>query len=212
MPLQINRSLRLDSDQYLAQTQTKDLIVLHHTVGGTARSTFEWWQTGDPKRIATAYIIDRDGTIYEVFDHRHWAAHLGLKGLPKDHERRSIGIELASEGGLRMSNGKLYCFDKISPRTEFRDRFFDCGFVWRGYQYFDAYSDEQIASTCQLVNHLCETFGIARRTPAKHTDFDPALYTFRGIIGHHHVRGDKSDLHPGFDWSMLSQQCRLETV
>lgn len=102
MPMQVDQSMRLTPDQYIPERQEKDLVVLHHTVGGTARSTFEWWQTGDrEQRVATAYIIDRDGIIYEVFDPAHWAYHLGLKGAAGAHDKRSIGIELASEGGLR---------------------------------------------------------------------------------------------------------------
>ncbi len=44
--------------------------MLHHTAGGSARSTFNYWN-GNATRIATAYIVERDGTIFEVFDPRH---------------------------------------------------------------------------------------------------------------------------------------------
>ena len=54
-------------------------------------------RNGNPNRIATAYIVERDGTIFEVFDPRHWAFHLGLKGSQGQVDRRSIGIEIASE-------------------------------------------------------------------------------------------------------------------
>lgn len=70
--------LRLPVDQYFNETPKKDLIVLHHTVGGSAKSTFDYWRT-DPEHIGTAYIVERDGTIYEVFSPECWAYHLGLK-------------------------------------------------------------------------------------------------------------------------------------
>lgn len=99
--MNISKELRLTSDQYFQQGFTKTQVYLHHTVGGSAKSTFAYWQ-GNADRIATAYIIERDGTIYEVFDPMHWAWHLGLKTASNGQaNKQSIGIELASEGALR---------------------------------------------------------------------------------------------------------------
>ncbi len=75
--LNINRTIRLENKDYIASETQKDLIVLHHTVGGTAKSTIEYWKT-DPNRIATAYVIERNGEVFEVFDPKYWAFHLGL--------------------------------------------------------------------------------------------------------------------------------------
>ena len=50
----------------------------------------------DPARIATAYLVDTDGAIYEVFDPAFWAFHLGLQGTKGKHDKRSIGIEIAT--------------------------------------------------------------------------------------------------------------------
>jgi hypothetical protein len=49
MELDIKRTMRLIEDQYKSEEYDKNLIVLHHTVGGTALSTFNWWQKYDPK-------------------------------------------------------------------------------------------------------------------------------------------------------------------
>lgn len=99
--LQISNLFTLTPDQYLHDVVTKTQIVLHHTVGGTAESTFNYWQDS-PDRIGTAYLIDRDGTPYEVFDPHYWAFHLGLRTANnRVANQRSIGIEIASEGALR---------------------------------------------------------------------------------------------------------------
>jgi peptidoglycan hydrolase-like protein with peptidoglycan-binding domain len=201
----VDRSLRLSDAQYLQEEYPKDLIVLHHTAGGSARSTFNWWQEGDPKRIATAYIVERDGTILEVFDPRFWAFHLGLPGTGGRVDRRSIGIELASEGWLEEGAGGLLAFGR-----PFAGEVYDHGSEWRGQRYFAAYTPDQTASVIALVDHLCELFAVPRRTPADSLAFDPALFDFRGIVGHHHVRADKTDLHPGFRWESLIEEARLE--
>src|SRR5437868_10376792 len=67
--MHISTDLRLPATEFFNAAQTKDLIVLHHTVGGSAKSTFDYWRT-DPQHIGTAYIVERDGTIFEVFPDR----------------------------------------------------------------------------------------------------------------------------------------------
>jgi N-acetyl-anhydromuramyl-L-alanine amidase AmpD len=91
--LTFDTSLRLTDDQYYKEETAKNLIVLHHTVGGSAKSTFDYWQ-GNPEHIAVSYIVERDGTIYEVFDPKYWAHHVGSKD-PRNIavNKRSIGIE-----------------------------------------------------------------------------------------------------------------------
>lgn len=209
--MEVNRSVRLEAKDYIESEIPKDLIILHHTVGGTAKSTIDYWKS-DPQRIATAFVIERDGEIFEVFDPKYWAFHLGLKGTNGAVDKRSIGIEIASEGGLTQRDGKLYCFDKISDRTIFTQEYYDHGMSWRGYRFFDAYSDDQIAAVIELMNQLCEQFKIPRKSPANHFDADEGYESFTGILGHHHLRADKSDVHPGFPWQRVVEECGLELI
>ncbi len=209
--MQINRENRLEDKDYILTETQKDLIVLHHTVGGSALSTINYWRT-DPNRIATAYVIERNGEIYEVFDPKYWAFHLGLKGAGGEVDKRSIGIEIASEGGLIQREEKLYCFNVVSDRTLFTQKFYDHGAPWRGYRFFDAYSDDQISSVIELINLLCDQFKTPRSTPANHFDANDAYRQFKGILGHHHLRPDKSDIHPGFPWETVIEGCGLELI
>ena len=86
----------------------KSGIALHHTVSDDARSAVRWWRAdktanGTPRHVGTAYVIDTDGTVFELFDPAGWAFHLGLRwpgGQRVVFEQRFIGIELASAGGL----------------------------------------------------------------------------------------------------------------
>ena len=186
----INRTLRLTDEQYYKVETPKTNICLHHTVGGSAKSTFNYWQsTAD--HIATAYIIERDGTIYEVFDPKYWAHHLGLKMANNTlYNKRTIGIELASEGALRSGdelNEKLgqakfdpkylYAFDiDVSPFKNAKKLYhllddgkkyfdmLDLGLgAFRGYRWFDAYDEPQVVATIELVKYLCEQFNISKQ-------------------------------------------------
>ncbi|HEX7119183.1 MAG TPA: hypothetical protein VF212_10360 [Longimicrobiales bacterium] len=38
-----DRTLRLPEGEYFAGPFAKSGIALHHTVGGSAKSTFQWW-------------------------------------------------------------------------------------------------------------------------------------------------------------------------
>lgn len=207
--MQFNRSLRLPQGEFYPGPVRKDLIVLHHTAGGSAASTFTWWTT-DPRRIATAYLIERDGTVFEVFPPDAWAFHLGLKGT-RTVDRRSIGIEIASEGGLFCRGEKFYAFDRLTEKTVYTGEVYDHGAVWRKqYRCFAAYTARQIEAVCALVSDLCERFTVPRQTPRGPAVADAQRWRgYSGILSHSHLRADKTDVHPGFPWARLIEHCEL---
>ncbi len=221
MPITINKSLRLSSDQYIHSKTNKTGICIHHTVGGSAKSTFNWW-VKDQRRVATAYIIGRDGEIFEVFDPEYWAFQFGLKSTNEwtnderyTFESRFIGIELASEGGLTESDGELYAYDKISDRTR-KDpsEAFDYGALYRGYRFFDKYETEQKDSLIELMKDLFDKFGISKKVPSdKLAYYGKKVKDFEGVIGHTMVRKDKSDPAPDMDmWQRIISECGLTEV
>ena len=113
MALKIDHSLRFPDGEYFPAKRKKTGIAIHHTVGGTAFSTFDYWlkdrnRSGNRRMVGTAYIIDRDGTIYQVFEPFAWAYQFGLKwnaAKQTKFEQRFIGIEHESPSTLRVSNG-----------------------------------------------------------------------------------------------------------
>lgn len=193
-------SLRLPAGQFVADPQPKDLLVLHHTAGGSAASSFRWWRD-TPERIATAYIIGRDGTVFECFDPSHWAWHLGT-GITA-LERRSIGIELANWGPLTKKDGRFlnWAGREIAP-----DAVYSHDAAWRGHRHFEAYPEAQIEAALQLAVHLVERFGMDPDVaPGQWGTPDTSRFRkFRGVIAHHHVRHDKTDISPAFPWDRLT--------
>jgi N-acetyl-anhydromuramyl-L-alanine amidase AmpD len=202
-PLVINRVHRLPADQFYQESYPKKQIYIHHTVGGSAVSSINYW-IQQPEKVGTAYLIDRDGTIYEVFDPRYWAHHLGLKHRRNTElNQRSIGIELASEGALiRGLDKSLTAFD---GRKIHRDSYIDNQVPWRGYQYFDQYEPAQIKSLYNLVKHLCEQHSVPKRCieQKESTIYDEKFFDFNGVLGHCNVRSDKTDPHPRFRFDHL---------
>lgn len=218
MPLKIDQNLALPANEIFPAQQAKTGICLHHTVGGTAASSINHWKT-DNAHVGTAYMIGRDGTVFEIFDPKAWAFQFGLKGWSTPDrfafEKRFIGIEIASEGGLTESEGNLYCFDRVSTRTRFaRTRAFDSGADFRGYRYFAQYKKAQVDSVIALVNHLCDTLEIKRQIPKNYLKFHGQdLKNFEGVIGHIHVRTDKTDPIPDNQfWERVINGCGLARV
>lgn len=193
----------LPLDDYFQEACEKRLVVLHHTVGASVESSMRYWDA-DPRKVATAFVIERDGTIYQTFPAKMWAYHIGLGN--RDLEMGSIGIELASEGGLTERNGLLYKFGIVGPRTQYTGQVYDHGKEWRGFRYFAAYTEDQVKSAISLALFLCDEFGIEPHPSLDHATYDPSAIHDHGITSHAVLRRDKSDLHPGFPWQLLIEE------
>lgn len=185
------KQIPLKSDQYYPTAQKKTHIFLHHTAGGSAASSMAYWAS-TPDHIATPYVIDRDGTIFECFDPKFWAYHLGVKGQSW-LEKVSIGIEICSYGQLQPNTaGELLTYTK---RPIPKDRAVKCDF--RGFQWYEAYTPEQIAALRKLLPYLLERFKITPQADCKNFwEWQDPSKLPPGIYSHTTVRKDKFDIFP----------------
>jgi len=220
--IDINRTYLLKDGQYVQVESKKTKICIHHTVGGTAKSTIDYWNS-TPDRVAVSYVIERDGTIYEAFDPKYWAYGLGLKPeeciVPDKYsipvasiEKSTIGIELASEGALIYNDDKLHNFrlGNIYKGTGY----IKLDKVWRGYQYFDQYEPAMLNSLYGLIDYLMVKFPtIERKVLSTYNTIDVSKFeTFSGVFGHYHIRTTKTDPHLQFSWEDVSNRCKLIKV
>jgi len=187
----------LQNGQYIGEKFTKKSLFLHHTAGTTAEGAISWWDR-TPERIGTAYVIDRDGTIYECFDPNYWAFHLGDSRADRMLDKMSIGIELVSAGPLR--DGMFYPLwpNKASGRAIPESEITKVAF--RGEKEWHSYSDAQLLSLGQLIVKLKKAFPtleLPSRLPDLHKH-DPSISKElkHGLWSHANVRKDKTDLFP----------------
>lgn len=205
---------RLLPSKYNPTAQAKERIVLHFTAGTTVSGAFATFAS-NKDRVATPYIVDRDGTVYELFDPDCWAWSLGLQGLAKQErqqiEKTCIAIELVNVGPL-VRRGEKLCW--WPPHNQFTTEYCSasdhelwepCG-KWRGYEAFATYTQPQIDATAELVEQLCRRFNIPKQIPPPNRRMAADVEHFRrwrGICSHQNFRADKSDIGPAFDWERL---------
>ncbi len=160
--------------RYNKEVTSKKQIVLHHTVSGDGITgdlrTWENWRT-----VATAIIMDRDGTINQLFSSKYWAHH--LKAGDSNLDKHSIGIELDNWGGLYKGDGNLKQFGKRRDGSPNMVRTIKGAFYatygnevhcpittypngFRGYNYFESYTDAQIRTTGELLRLWNQRYNI----------------------------------------------------
>lgn len=205
--LDINKIIQVDfpEDQYYKEETEKKQIVLHHTVGSTASGAISWWlQSID--RVATAILIEKNGSIFQTLSSKFWAHHLGTHAANNIAlNKASIGVEIVNWGGLIEYNDAWYIpkWDDVLkrevPNMKMKPianvQLYPNGF--RDYYGFEKYTDAQIESVRQLLVFWNERYGI----PLDYNEdmfnvSQEALSGKPGVWTHVSYRYDKSDCHP----------------
>jgi len=195
--------LAYPSRKYFKTAHPKTQIVLHHTVSGKGvKGDIAHW-IKSKFNMGTCVIIERDGTINQIFSSKYWAYHLGVKastykrvGVPyKRWDMTSIGIELDSYGGLKKDANGLW--RTVYGNLVDQDNVQEYPDGYRGFYAFEKYTPEQIEKTRQLLVFWCDRYDIPRTyyTNMWVTNSD-ALSGKPGIWSHTSFRFDKSDVHP----------------
>ncbi len=210
--LDISKIIQYDlpENQYHRVEFPKKQIVVHHTASGpSAEGVINYWKS-DPLRIATPFVIDGDGDIYQCFSSKYYAAHIGvsassIKALgfadfgtrcDKLH-KASIGIEICNWGGLtKDAKGRWVSYaGVVIPECDIE--FYPEGF--RGYHAYQKYTTKQINATKDLLEYLCNKYSIEKGFKmGNFTVSKQAIGGDNGIWTHCNYRpaSDKQDLHP----------------
>jgi len=209
----IVKSEKMADVEYVKVAIPKKQIVLHHTVSSSSKSTINYFQEDKGKsKIAVAYVIDKDGTVFQLFEPEYWAWHIG-KGSTIDNNKQSIGIEIVNEGQLIKRNDLDYYWwydSKLYPqgRVKYTGKPFDLGYVWRGFQYFASYTDKQVESVQQLLDYLTDKFNIKRNFTGNF-NYLKSYLDYEGVVMHVNLRPDKTDLSPAWDLNKVFSEPRV---
>lgn len=223
--LDLKEIIQLDfpQDQYIREEQPKSQIVLHHSAGwDNARGMFAGWKA-DKQRVATCLGLVDDGTLYQAFPSKYWAYHVNImsKGNP-DYlrkiglgkyanmatytaiEKRTIGIEVCNWGQLHPLDGKYHTWasSAINPKyskeiTVPENKVVEYPEKFRGFQFYEKYTDRELESLWRLLRYWCDRYGISKTYHHEMWDVaEGALDGSMGITAHVSFRFDKFDIHP----------------
>ena len=199
--------VQFPDSQFVKEETEKTQIVLHHTASGPGiDGDLAWWRK-TPERVATHFIIDRAGQIYQLFDLKYWGWHLGLSNKDfssmgctyRNLDKTSVGIEIDCWGHLQKApDGKCYptgMIGKARPVTDIQE--YCPSNKWRGNTMFERYTNAQVTALKDLLHDLCAQLNIPK---TYHIDMwgasTNALKGTPGIWTHASYRKDKSDCHP----------------
>lgn len=199
--------VQFPENQFIKEETVKTQIVLHHTASGPGvDGDLAWWRK-TPERVATHFIIDRAGQIYQLFDLKYWAWHLGLSNKDftsmgctyRNLDKTSVGIELDCWGHLKKSADGLFyptgMEGKARPVTDVHE--YCSSNKWRGHTLYEKYTAAQISALKDLLHELCSQLSIPKKYNLDMWGASVnALKGTPGIWTHASYRKDKSDCHP----------------
>lgn len=203
-----------DASFFYHREEEKKRIVLHFTAGqvvGDIRTL-----STKNNKVSTQYILDRDGTVYEMFPNpKFWSYHLGPDAIGgnKTLSKSSVGIEISSWGPLRedgkgglvtWEGGHWYC------DLEEEDAYIKLEQPYREAKYMAALTPQQYDSLIVVLRHLTKTLDIPVifLPPGKRDKLfssPAAARNFAGIACHTNFRlfGKWDFCEEGFDWERV---------
>lgn len=207
----------MPANQWINEVTPKSQIFLHHTAGNNdPYAVIDYWNS-TAETVGTAFIIGRhptkrndgktwkDGDILQCFPSAKWSWHLGgvkalnaPPGSKTAHElnSQSIGIECANWGPLtKTADGKFKAWSGTLVPPEHVATLEQ---PFKGFLYYEKYTDAQIESLRKLLIYLCDRYRIDKKYRGDEI-FALNSACFKGVNGiytHNSCRTAKWDVYP----------------
>jgi N-acetylmuramoyl-L-alanine amidase len=194
---------------YVKEATPKRKIVLHFTVGSIEGDITSLINQARGT-VSVAYVIARDGTIYNLFPDECYSHHLGYTATNngmKREDKCTIGIELSNYGPLIRKDDELRSiYDTVYCTIADKDAYTKVAF--RGYDYFATFTDAQYKSLKDLLKLLTAKHNVPYQFVEEKNRYkilDAAtVQNYAGILSHANYRTDKYDIGPAFDWQKIT--------
>jgi len=197
-----------DKSFYYEDKFTKEQIIIHYTIGYLPGDVGTL--TTKDNHVSVAFLIGRNGKIYNLFSSAAWSYHLGKSAVGGNemNSKKSVGIELSNIGPLVLRNNDLMtCYkDKNGNYSDvycsLNEKTLYVKQTYRNFEYYATYTPEQYKSLVILLRYLTNRYNIPREFISLPERFDTiqTVPGFKGIVTHVNYRTDKVDIGPAFDW------------
>lgn len=165
-------------------------------IPGKGTSIVDHWNNVKEKQ-GVAYIIDRDGTVFNTFDDSRWSYHLNLPTNQTSYDKQSVGISLANELNLIKDNGRFFAFDFAHNTNEYLGKVIQQSF--RGYDYWAKLDESQIDSLIELTLQVADKYKIKPKFYSG-ADWNPKAWEQATILTHATVNKSALDFPPFETW------------
>jgi len=186
----------LDGFKPVGRNKRKKQIILTHTSRELSEyiSSLKYRYNGEYKKLPH-YVIGRDGEIYNIVPPNTYTEYFNNDVYMNKY---SIIVSLENLGWLRknpLSNGFVNWIGNRHNNEVFEKK-------WRGYVFWQPYTDEQMDSLGELVSQLCEEYKIPKRSIG-HNVTIPMVDKFNGITTKSNYFKESTDLNPAFDFDIF---------
>jgi len=182
----------------LGRFKRKKQIVLSHTCRNVIDyvSSLKHRYNGENKKLPH-FIIDREGKVYNIIPTNTYGDYLDTTY----HNKNSIIITLENLGWLRKNPLKNNYVNWIG--NEFNGKIYER--KWRGYHFWQPYTEEQIINLVKLIDMLCDEYDIPRHSIGHNVKVDK-VEKYNGIISRSNCDTDYTDLNPAFDFDIFIEK------
>jgi hypothetical protein len=143
--------------------------------------------------LSVHFLIDNDGTIYQLLDMNHIAYHAG----GSKWNANSIGVEISNAYYPKHQN--WYKKHGFGERPIWREKKVHGSYL----EPFLGFYDVQLEALKALMKAVNEATGIPLETPNSSTTSAPAVRgAYKGFISHYHLKKNKIDC-AGLDLKQL---------
>jgi len=186
----------LNDKKWISSAVNKTHIVWHGSfnktkyTNGRATSTIDRWNNLAEK-YATAYIIDRDGTVFNTFPADEWAYHLNIPTSGAQYDKHSVGITFANEQQLIKVGSRYFAFEYEHITNLYSGPVVEC--EWRNRKYWARLDQQQIDTGIELSLELCKRFQLE---PIFYcgVNWTPDIWKRATIFPHSAVKREVTDL------------------
>jgi len=192
-----------DINHYKAQcAKTQIVLATSLRKDGYYITRLQHKEYGNTKKWNT-YTVTRDGLVFQHFDDKFHSDFLGIK----EADKKLISIVIENMGVLFKTPDDKYInwLNEVCPESNMVEK------QWRGYNYWEKFTDEQIESVVQLCKKLCDEYNIPKQCIEFH-QYHKDTIKFRGIVFRSNYIEDSSDINPLFDISKFNEMLANDLI